>query len=220
MRLAVARRGGTLRDRIAFTALLLIAVVTIAPPACSISSRDRFASYFLDLPTTATTTDAVNAPRSGSESATDSRHLPPSADAPSKDPAWKRFAAVPVSIHPPYLERQCAACHDPAASMRVSESFMNDCRDCHDRYFGEEVGHIPVQRGQCFACHEPHLAWHPHLLSRSAYRTCMMCHKKPENLSPDMHSRDDVTDCTRCHDPHFGHGFLLKDSAPLAPGKR
>lgn len=123
------------------------------------------------------------------------------------------------SIHPPVAQRKCQACHNPEQRMRVRDTMIDDCRDCHQRYFSEEVGHPPVEREECLKCHDPHQTRHVALLKKETFNVCMTCHKKPERLSEEMHSRPDVKNCTVCHDPHFGQGFRIKSTAPIDVAK-
>lgn len=121
----------------------------------------------------------------------------------------------PSVLHPPYARRECIACHDYDDSRRLRNDFLDTCADCHEQYFSEEVGHVPVREKLCLKCHEPHAGRHPGLLRRSVARTCGRCHVKAGLLSPEHHTRDDTHDCTVCHDPHFGVGFRLKPDAPI-----
>ena len=115
-----------------------------------------------------------------------------------------------VSFHPPYVQRECAHCHDSDAQMRVREDLPAACRTCHPRYFGDEVAHPPVADGRCTFCHDPHRSAHPDLLRQPLLTTCTECHDPPEDLSPEAHAGPGVENCSRCHDAHFGAEMLLK----------
>lgn len=197
------------RDQLALMALALTVASIVIHLSCSLHTRQKWVTFFFDVPVeTPVATDGAHPNDSstgGSNSTTKIRTV------------RSVSSAKPTSIHPPYLERQCAACHEPENRMAVSAKVMDECNDCHERYFSDEVGHVPVARKQCLTCHEPHLSWEPHLLSRNLFKTCMQCHKKPENLSPEFHAGEDVQSCTKCHDPHFGSGFLLKQGKPGEP---
>jgi predicted CXXCH cytochrome family protein len=165
---------------------------------CSRQVKEKLTHFFFEVPTV-----------SGSDGA--------DGNSPSSLPTQPAQLArqAPVSIHPPYALRKCMACHDDESRMQAAKSYMTDCNDCHDRYFGDEVGHPPVQKQECMKCHDPHVSAQPALLRRTTFKTCMLCHKKPENLSEEFHDRDDVENCTQCHDPHFGEGFRIKKTAPI-----
>lgn len=94
--------------------------------------------------------------------------------------------------------------------MAVRAELMDECADCHDRYFGKEVGHAPVAQRQCFQCHDAHRSRQEHLLTNTVLNLCVDCHDPPDELSAPSHKGDGVENCTRCHDPHFGSGKLLR----------
>ncbi|MCH7883719.1 MAG: hypothetical protein IIC01_00590 [Planctomycetes bacterium] len=98
--------------------------------------------------------------------------------------------------------------------MQVRTDLLDQCGQCHARYFGEEVGHAPVAAGQCAICHQPHRSDQPALLRMSILETCVECHDEPEDLSPAAHSGKSAENCTSCHDAHFGTGLLLKPDNP------
>ncbi len=181
------------------TGTVIAAVCLLA--ACSSDTRVRLTHWFFDVPEA-----AVAAPASATADKA----------APSYQP---RGLILPQSIyasaHPPYLEHDCKACHDANQQMHPREDFMDACRNCHLRYFSDEVGHYPVENGQWRDCHEMHRAKEPGLLTQPTFDTCIECHDEPEDLSEEAHGVDNVgvdnvEDCTACHDPHFGTGKLLR----------
>jgi predicted CXXCH cytochrome family protein len=116
-----------------------------------------------------------------------------------------------ASIHRPVVERQCRSCHDADKRMQVNtELMMASCRDCHCRFFGEDVSHPPVAEGDCMSCHTPHRSEQPSLLVLPVFETCLECHDEPDELSEPAHAGADAEECIKCHDPHFGQGMLLK----------
>lgn len=206
-----AIRARQLRDRLACLCVFAIATTTLLHVACSMSTREKLTHFFFDVPS-ANSMAATNPPTDATQPADPGAEKTATTDNPLPQP-HTQF----VSIHPPYLERQCTVCHEADRSNRVSATIMDECSDCHEDYFGKNVEHPPVQRKECMKCHEPHISSQPHLLSRTLFRTCMQCHKKPENLSPESHSGDDVQNCTKCHDPHFGKSPMLKAEAKADP---
>ena len=114
------------------------------------------------------------------------------------------------SVHQPFAEENCTACHQQAKSKRLRSDWMGSCSDCHADYFTQRVGHEPVAEGKCRECHTMHRSRYPDLLKSSLYATCMKCHKSIDRLSPEPHRVDDVQNCSRCHDPHFGGKGLLR----------
>jgi predicted CXXCH cytochrome family protein len=176
-----------------------------ALPGCSSETHDKLLHFFFEVPAKQTA-----APHDETRTTADSAS--PHPDLSAGDPA-----AFYRSIHQPFAERNCAACHDTGRKMGVRQDVMAACRTCHERYFTSEATHPPVQKAQCAKCHEPHRARESDLLSRALFDTCMECHDPPEELSRDAHSGENVRECTRCHDAHFGEGVRLKTGAPWPP---
>ncbi len=179
-------------------AVLLAVAVSVG---CSSSARERLKAFFFEIP-----------PEPQAQSFADKP-----ADLPSEPPALSLPESKYVSLHPPYLARQCQNCHDSAHRMQVREDLADSCRGCHARFFGPEVGHPPVAQGQCAECHDMHRSEQLHLLKNTVLKTCVECHDEPADLSKDAHGGPKVEQCTSCHDPHFGSGALLRTSAPPTP---
>ncbi len=177
-----------MRNYVGATAILLIICV-----GCSPGARERLKRWLFEIPD-------EGGPQAAAE--------PSSAPEPAMLPvsAGTSFR----SIHPPYLLRQCAKCHDRGSRMDPKAHYLEACRGCHARFFSEEVGHFPVVQGDCLACHDPHRTEHRKLLKQDLFDTCVDCHDEPEDLSEEAHSGEGVEHCTNCHDPHFGTGALLK----------
>ncbi len=163
---------------------------------CSTSTRDKLSHWFFEIPD-------------------ESAPILVTADGlPATMPAKGLAVANSdyISTHPPFIKHQCLVCHAQEDQMkpREDEALLNVCRDCHAKYFSENVGHAPVMEGACITCHDMHRSMHPTLLKLTVFETCIGCHDEPEDLSEEAHSGDNVQNCTRCHDPHFGEGMLLR----------
>ena len=186
-----------LRHQFGPVVLLTVAVSV----GCSSATRERLKAWFFEIP-----------PEPQSQVVADKP-----ADSASEPPALSLPESKYVSLHPPYLARQCQSCHDTAQRMQVRKDLADSCRGCHARYFGPEVGHAPVAQGQCVECHDMHRSEQLHLLKNSVLKTCVECHDEPADLSKDAHGGPKVEQCTSCHDPHFGSGALLRTGAQPTP---
>ena len=175
------------------------AVVVIVVLGCASDTRERLARFFFEVPDDR----AVVAVEQSfpAESPPPELTLPP-----------PRFA----SIHAPFAEKQCDACHDGSARMRVSADLEASCGECHEEFFEDEVAHEPVADGDCTLCHAPHRSKYRALLLQPVFETCTDCHDEPDELSEPAHAADGAENCTTCHDPHFGGEFLLKPGRAAA----
>jgi predicted CXXCH cytochrome family protein len=162
---------------------------------CSLAARERAERFFFEVPepSEAPAVAATESPRRAEE--------PPKLVLPGS-----KFQ----SVHSPYAQRQCARCHDPDRRMQVREDYADQCRACHARYFGDEVGHGPAADGECTTCHVAHRSAQPKLLKMSVLDTCTECHDGPEDLSEEAHGQKGAENCTACHDAHFGSDMFLK----------
>ena len=187
----------SLRRQLGPVVLLAVAVSV----GCSSSARERLKAFFFEIPPEPQAQGVADIP----------------ADSPSEPPALSLPESKCVSLHPPYMARQCESCHDTAQRMQVRKDLADSCRGCHARYFGPEVGHAPVAQGQCAECHDMHRSDQPHLLKHPLLQTCVECHDEPTEVSKAAHGGPKVEQCTSCHDPHFGSGALLRTAAPPTP---
>ena len=183
--------------------IVMIPLAVVVVWGCSVASRDRFAHFFFEIP-------AASDGAAGSAVAVAAKE-----DLPELKLPPPRF----VSVHPPYRERACIACHDVGQRMQVYEDLPGTCKACHADYFSDRVGHFPVSAGQCMQCHDPHRSTHRALLIANVFDTCVECHDEPEDLSEEAHGGDGVENCVRCHDAHFGVSPLLKAGVARSSGE-
>jgi predicted CXXCH cytochrome family protein len=108
------------------------------------------------------------------------------------------------SIHKPYEEQQCEACHKVGLQPTRNDSAI--CIDCHKQTPTEHrFTHGPVAAGACMWCHAPHESAHAALLRDVDRKVCAQCH------TPDMLSSTKVPEhadpgraCLECHTGHGG----------------
>ncbi|MCH8253251.1 MAG: hypothetical protein IID36_12440 [Planctomycetes bacterium] len=180
----------------------LIPMGVVVTVGCSAAVRDRLAHFFFEIPDARSPAPAFDSSDDVAVGAAPDRPrlvLPP-----------EKYK----SVHPPVVMRQCDACHRTDRRMTVPDDTRTTCGQCHEDYFGDEVGHAPVSIGECLTCHKPHRSEFEHLLTMGVGDLCIECHDEAEDLSEDAHSRDGVEHCTTCHDPHFGAPPFIKTGVP------
>ncbi len=139
--------------------------------------------------------------------------------------------AVRSTMHSPYAEQDCSACHNLSrnksaqggssfAVMDFSDDEANGfmvmpveqlCFECHDdmtEEAAEDEGmmiHDPVAGGECVECHNPHRSPFPHLLRASRVRDlCFSCHDEEIAAGDGDHPELEATEsCIECHNPHM-----------------
>jgi predicted CXXCH cytochrome family protein len=136
------------------------------------------------------------------------------------------------TVHPPYKERICEACHNfgdlrrtvitqfdvssPRSILRQPVPSL--CFSCHEdkvpvpeKLAGKWM-HGPVAAGACIFCHSPHSTQTPFLLlAGSPAKLCQQCHKPGLMHLGDETLMEKGQDCIKCHSGHSGSRFLLKD---------
>jgi len=138
---------------------------------------------------------------------------------------------VRATMHPPYAEQDCSACHnlarntsEPGSGSFAVMDFSDDeaagfmvmpveqlCFECHDDMTEEAATeqdmmiHDPVASGECIECHNPHRSPYPHLLRAPEVRTlCFKCHDEEIADGEDDHPELETKEsCLECHNPHM-----------------
>ncbi len=129
--------------------------------------------------------------------------------------------------HPPAVEGECAACHDPHASPHPNQLLQaasgskaeNLCLTCHE--IGVEVPaggsrHPALDLG-CDACHVTHKSGDPeqpefafHLIAAPP-ALCLNCHDSGDKQLGQAHAGQPfaTANCVGCHSPHASEGRKL-----------
>lgn len=184
------------RARIGLHALLVAGVVMPCTGCMAPERRYEVLSIFFDgVP-------EPGAARTGSG---------PSEDAPTKG------AEVVWTLHAPYAEKNCGACHDGVRSNRLRVERHLLCAICHKGdEFAEAYLHGPVATGQCYACHEPHKSTFDHLLVGPGAGICGECHTTATFGGLSRHRQEQGEDCLRCHSPHGSASPAMLRHVPRA----
>ena len=124
------------------------------------------------------------------------------------------------SVHAPWKDRKCDACHVPEQSNALVADIDKVCLTCHKKILDgldPKKTHQAVLDGKCSACHSGHKSPNPHLILPTAERMCFTCHKLEDVRKPG-HPPVERADCLLCHKGHASdRGFLLKDGIPAPP---
>lgn len=171
---------------------------------CSGTARERLKHWFFEIPEQADGQAPTGA------------HAEPEPFVPSAMPSGFTARGRFASMHPPYVLRQCDACHGAVECMEVGDKMIESCRSCHPKFFTEAVTHTPVQERMCAECHDLHRSTRAALLKDDTLELCIECHDEPEDLSEPAHTVEGVERCTECHDPHFGSAPYLKPNLGIA----
>lgn len=123
------------------------------------------------------------------------------------------------SLHKPYAEELCVACHKGQLKITSRDSKM--CFGCHKEQTSNHARmHGPVAAGACLWCHNPHESAEANLMRAPARQVCTQCHDKTLLSSDGIPAHaDDTRSCLECH---FGHGgasplFLKEGHSLRAP---
>jgi predicted CXXCH cytochrome family protein len=114
------------------------------------------------------------------------------------------------SIHKPYAEQRCDACHvggaEQALAFQSTASLQdsNLCMKCHEKIPNSHAFmHAPVAARACLFCHSPHESPLPHLLSAAQPQLCTQCHEPAMLGKSTPEHQDPNSNCLTCH---IGHG--------------
>ena len=136
------------------------------------------------------------------------------------------------TIHPPFENGDCTACHAAAGSPEPFATVTSQdrlCGKCHaDQVVASREassGHISAGGGNCTACHNPHAGDGPSMLLRDQQSVCLSCHNpggassgEAERYRTHAEGKEDGDlPCSTCHAPHGSEQPLLfvSDSVEL-----
>jgi len=115
----------------------------------------------------------------------------------------------PMTYHYPFVEKECASCHDQNSMGKYTSDQPDLCYMCHED-FSDLYGnlHAALEFSMCTDCHHPHKSKNDFLLKEEMPGTCFMCH---DDFTGMNYVHDPVTEsCSNCHNPHgSNNGFLL-----------
>ena len=108
--------------------------------------------------------------------------------------------------HPPFAERQCDICHQPAKDGKVVLTQTDAkalCVTCHaekaEKIEKAKVQH-PGAQGDCTACHNPHAGKTPGFPARSV-NACLACHSDQAEQFKKAHPPSAGIRTRLCHLP-------------------
>lgn len=115
-----------------------------------------------------------------------------------------------IIYHIPYLEKECASCHDQTSMGNLVMPQPRLCYQCHENFEQiYNVVHGPVGGGYCTECHQPHYTKEKYLLRLSGQELCFQCHVTGVTFNTTIHEGIEDTNCTECHNPHGGEDSLM-----------
>lgn len=165
-------------------ALVLGAALLLS--ACGAASRDKLLRTFFD----------------GVPPAAESPTGPPAEPAQEGGPSVAPVARESRTLHEPYRDGDCSACHDPKRGHRVPAD-RKLCFRCHEEdEFRGAVLHDPVSEGECTVCHDPHESPWPALARHPMPGLCHECHDPDRLERASVHRSGKGNDCLACHEPH------------------
>jgi predicted CXXCH cytochrome family protein len=179
--------------------------------ACSAHTKREWLTFFFDgVPPEKKEGQAYPQPPVAPES----KALPTGA-------AVARKTELEKTIHRPFLNRRCDACHESQFSQKLRGPAGEICLLCHKIIFAKAAfRHAPAEDGSCLGCHNPHESTEKFLLTRKGQQVCRECHDERDIAGAAAHVAIGASPCQSCHDPHGGGNRLfLKTAASPAPAE-
>jgi predicted CXXCH cytochrome family protein len=179
--------------------------------ACGAHTKREWMAFFFDGVPPEKSESQAAAPAQP-PATVDSKTVPPAV-------ALARKAELERTIHRPYQNRRCDACHESVFSQKLRGPAGEICLLCHKIIFAKAVfRHAPTEDGSCLACHHPHESSEKFLLTRKGQQVCRECHDEKDLAGAAAHVSIGQAPCQSCHDPHGGENrIFLKTAKPAAP---
>jgi predicted CXXCH cytochrome family protein len=122
----------------------------------------------------------------------------------SKSGQAGKSTRVIASVHKPFAEEKCTACHADPTQVFASALSSDLCMRCHGPVMAEHPAmHGPVVGKACLWCHEAHDSSFPSLLKATEASLCLQCHERA-TLSTKVEAHHATSGS--CLDCHYGHG--------------
>lgn len=171
-----------------YAPVLIILAIALLILSCS---RRTLSIFFDGVPPEADTTMQMAASReTDSINAANSKSL---------------VSAVNGSIHVPYQDKECGACHDQDRMGKFILDLGQPalCYQCHEDFSATySMLHAAVEGGSCTDCHNPHKSDYDKLLIMEEKLLCFTCHDGEDETWKEIHDGIDDAKCTDCHNPH------------------
>jgi predicted CXXCH cytochrome family protein len=159
----------------------------------------------------------------------------------------KSIGAGARSVHPPFAEDDCTACHQDHGDeerlmlVETGNALCTGCHDTDDKGFLKAHHDVRGDKVACVSCHDPHRSTEEHLLVPNRHRPlafgrcdpchrydgklhkpvpalCLSCHEGEEFARRIAHAPVRRGECLSCHDPHASRETALL-KARYAPGR-
>ncbi|MBI3754392.1 MAG: cytochrome C [Deltaproteobacteria bacterium] len=134
-----------------------------------------------------------------------------------------RKGLMKASLHKPFAENKCTACH-PVGASTVIKNNSGLCTECHKASlagFDKINSHLIAAATDnfCISCHNPHASDEKNLLKDKEARVCYGCHNDTkEYVARSNHKHPRLETCSDCHTSHGSNNqfFLTKGSDTCA----
>lgn len=114
-----------------------------------------------------------------------------------------------VYYHLPYLDKECASCHNQGQMGSLNSPEPGLCFQCHRDRAMNSFQHGPVSSGYCSNCHHPHKSKMEKLLLQDELLLCFGCHESGTIYENIYHNISDEKECGKCHDAHGSNNHSL-----------